>query len=232
VPISERDVLDAIHEIIHEADVHGSLARGKNFYKSLSLPTRLHEYMAAAKLTVKAGAKMFGMSPQTLTRALAGDDISENILFRIRNAMEYATEHPGISLQRGDDVYPGDWRRTGKKSVQDAIAVVTEKLIFLRNTITASNSISERDAPIDKLQIAQLIALLNAMLSALTAPYVEATHAGGFFRWLGQIGKRGVEKGLEGHISHAIGDAVDAGGKLVDALTSGSGPSDLGGMIT
>jgi hypothetical protein len=230
--ITERDVLDAIHEVIREADVHGSQERGKNFYQPLNLPKNLEGYLAAAKLSVPRAAKTFSMSPQSLRGIIQGKAISENLLFRLRNAMEYASEHPGISLQKDDDTYPGDWRSTSKKAVQEAIAVLTERLIFLRDAVLASNSLGTDEAPIDKLQVAQLIALLETALASLRAPYVEAKQTGGVVRWLAKLGKTGVEKGLEGKVSEAIGEAVDAGTKLFDALSSSSGPSDLGSIIT
>ena len=230
--VTERDVLDAIHELVREAEVHGSRERGKNFYTAMNLPARLQDYLAAANLTVPQAAKSFSMSPQSLRSILKGGSISENMLFGLRNAMEYASQHPGISLQKEDDVYPGDWRGTRKENVQKAIGIVTERLIYLRDAVLESNSLKEDNAPIDKLQIVQLIALLEATLATLKAPYVETQNTGGFFKWLGKVGRRGAEKGLEGKVAEAIDKAVDAGGKLFDALGSSSGPSDLGGIIT
>ncbi len=229
---TEREVLDAIHEVVREADVHGSKERGKNFYVAMNLPTRLQEYLTAANLSVPHAAKSFRMSPQSLRSILKGGSISENMLFRLQNAMEYASQHPGISLQKESDTYPGDWRGTRKEAVQTAIGVVTERLIYLRDAVLESNSLKQDNAPIDKLQIAQLIALLEAMLRALKAPYVEAEGTSGFFKWLGKVAKRGAEKGLEGKISQALDKAVDAGGSLMDALAGTSGPSDLGGLIS
>jgi len=232
MPISERDVLDAIEEIVRQGSAYGSRERGKHFYDPLDLPARLSTYISAADLSIAQAAKMLGISSGSLKRILEGGSLSENMLFRIRNTMEYALGHPGISLQKEDDVFPGDWRGTSKRAVQDAIATVTEKLIFLRDAVLASNSLKSDDAPIDRLQIAQLIALLNATLAALQAPYVEAGQTGGFFRWLAKLGKRGVEKGLEGKISDAIDGATEAGSKLFDAFGNSSGPSDLGSIIT
>ena len=70
------------------------------------------------------------MSRQTLDSILAGGPLSENMLFRIRNSLEYASQHPGISIDHSENVYPGDWRGTGKQAIQDAIGVVTEKLVL------------------------------------------------------------------------------------------------------
>jgi transcriptional regulator with XRE-family HTH domain len=186
--------------------------------------------MAAKRASLKQVATMLDLSPQTLTRILNGSDISENMLFRLRNSMEYASQHPGISLQKDEEVYPGDWRGTQKQSVQEAIGVVTGNLIVLRDAITASNSINGPNAPIDPLQVAQLVALLNSMLSALQAPFVEARQAGGFFRWLASVAKGGAQKGIEENISKAFNAAIAAGKKLIEALLDSSGPPDLGGF--
>jgi hypothetical protein len=231
MPATERDVLDAIQEVIREADVHGSHERGKNFYTPMNLPTRLDEYLKAAKLSIPQAAKAFRMSPQSLRSILKNGSVSENMLFRLQNAMEYAAQHPGISIQKDDDTFPGDWRGTKKESVQQAIAVVTQKLIYLRDAVLGSNSLSQDGAPIDPLQVAQLIALLEAMLAALKAPLIDAQNTSGFFKWLAKLGKRGVEKGLEGKVSDAFDQAIDAGGQLFDAMANSSGPSDLGGIV-
>ena len=75
------------------------------------------------------------MSRQTLDSILAGGPLSENMLFRIRNSLEYASQHPGISIDHSENVYPGDWRGTGKQAIQDAIGVVTEKLVLIRDAV-------------------------------------------------------------------------------------------------
>lgn len=231
MPATERDVLDAINEIIREADVHGSHERGKNFYSPMNLPDRLDGYLQAAKLSIPQAAKAFRMSPQSLRSILKSGSISENMLFRLQNAMEYAAQHPGIAVLKDDDIFPGDWRSTKKKSVQQAIAVVSQKLIYLRDAVHQSNSLKQDDAPIDPLQLAQLIALLEAMLAALKAPLIDTKTTGGFFKWIARIGKRGVEKGLEGKVSDAIDQVVDAGNQLFDAVATSSGTSDLGGIV-
>ena len=50
MPTTERDVLDALHEVIQAAVVGESRERGKKFYEPLNLPARLAEYIAEAKL--------------------------------------------------------------------------------------------------------------------------------------------------------------------------------------
>ena len=227
---TERDVLDALHEVIHEGDVRENRQRGKKLYSPLNLPVRLEEYLAEAKLTRPKAAQRFGMSRQTLDSILRGGPLSENMLFRLRNALEYASQHPGISVDHSENVYPGEWRGTRKRLVQDAIGVLTEKLVLLRDAVRESNSIRGPDAPIDELQLAQLIALLEAMLAAITAPYVDAQQTGGFFKWLKKLGKKAAAKGVETGVQHCFEQAVDAGSRFIEALASSSGPSDLGGL--
>ncbi len=231
MPTTERDVLDALHRVVQEANVRNSRERGKHFYEPLDLPERLAEYMKEAGLSARKAADMFNISPASLRRILAGDDISENMLFRMRGGLEYASQHPGISLQKDGDTYPGDWRGTSKESVQSAITLVTEKLIYLRDAVVESNSLGSDNAPIDRVQVAQLIALLEATLKALKAPYVDAAQTSGFFKWLRRVLTRGLEKGLEGKVSDALDGAVGAGGELIEVLSQSSGPSDLGSII-
>jgi len=230
--ISERDLLDEIHDIIRNRDIHGSRQQGKNFYDSGKLPELLVQYRNAAGKSWPEFAAMMGMSAKTLRAISNGGPLSENMLFRIRNTMEYAYQHPGISIQKEDDTFPGDWKDTRTKSIQAAIATVAEKLIFLKNAVLESNSVGRPGSPVDEIQVAQLIALLEATIAALKAPYVEPKQTSGFIQWLKKLGKSGVEKGLEGKVKEAIDGVVDAGGDLLGKLADASGPSDLGGMIT
>ena len=102
MPTTERDVLDALHEVIHEADVRESRERGKKLYTPLKLPERLAEYVAETKLSRARAAERLGMSRRTLDSILAGGALSDSMLFRIRNALEYASQHPGISIDHSE----------------------------------------------------------------------------------------------------------------------------------
>lgn len=225
---SKGDLLNVVQKIVRDSDFGVSRERGKRFYPTRELPDLLRDYMLSSGWSLAATARALDLGPSSLTRILKGDDISENMLFRIRYALELT--HSSSSLDKGSNIYPGDWRGTQKESIQAAIGVVTEKLIFLRDSVLESNSINSSNAPIDSLQVAQLLALLNSMLSALQAPFVEARTTGGFFRWLGSIARKGAERGLEGKISDAFSAAIAAGKKLIDVLMNSSGPPDLGGL--
>jgi hypothetical protein len=229
---SEIKILEEIQSTIRNGQSYSSRQQGKNFYHSVNLYELLSAYVDASKRPRAQTAKTLDITPATLQRIIDGHPISENMLFRIRNAMERSLlQTPGIELP-GEGVFPGDWRSTGTKGAQEAIAVVSEQLIGLKDAIRSSNSLGQRNAPIDEIQVAQLVALLEATLAAIKAPYVETKQTRGFFRWVGEVGRKAVEKGLEGKIVEVFGKVIDAGSKLIDVLTSSSGPPDLGGMVT
>jgi hypothetical protein len=235
---TERDVLDEIANIITHNQVRGSArksnAQGKVFYDSLELPEKLAAYVNdPRRQKLSDAARMFGMSAKTLKSLIDGGPLSENMLFRLRNSLEYALQHPSISVERdADDTYTGDWRATTTIEIQSAINDVAEKLIFLKRIIESSNSLKSAESPIDKIQIAQLVALLEATLVAIKAPLVDTQSTAGFFRWLGKLGKRGVEKGVERIVSDAIDSAKDAGSELLKRLGDAPGTSDLGSIIS
>jgi len=231
--ITENELLEEISKIVRKGETGTSRESGKKFYNSFNLPKLLNAYMTKSRKTsLRNVAEMFEMSTQTLKNILQGGPLSDSMLFRIRNALEYALEHPGVTVMgTEEDSYPGDWKKTNTVKVQRAISVVTEKLIFLKRIIETSNSLKQDNAPIDKIQIAQLIALLEAMLAALKAPYLEKKQTRGFFKWLTKLGKHGVEKGLERPVSDAIDSLVHAGTDLLTSLPDSTGPQDLGNII-
>jgi transcriptional regulator with XRE-family HTH domain len=166
MPLTERDILDEIGNIITQNQVHGtqysSKQTARTIYDSLELPAKLALYIRESRRESLASfAKLVAISPQSLSSILNGRTVSENMLFRLRNGLEYALLHPGISvLKDRPDVFLGDWRRTSGGQVQVAIANVASNLVALKNAIESSNSVNGIGSPIDKIEVAQLIALL------------------------------------------------------------------------
>jgi transcriptional regulator with XRE-family HTH domain len=238
MPLTERDILDEIGNIITQNQVRGtqysSKQTARTIYDSLELPVKLALYIRESRReSLSSFAKLVGISPQSISSILNGRTVSENMLFRLRNGLEYALQHPGISvLKDRPDVFLGDWRRTNGGEIQAAIANVASHLVVLKNSIETSNSLNGLNSPIDKIEIAQLVALLEATLAAIKGPVVNAEQTSGFFRWLRKLGKRGIEKGIEAGVSDAIGKAVDAGSELLESLDDASAISDLGSIIT
>jgi hypothetical protein len=232
--VSERTILDELAQVVDRGSKYASRERGKNFFDSLELPALLQEYITASRPMNKSqAARLIGVSPATLRQVLSGKPLSENILFRLRNSFENALQHPGSSVLGDEpDVYFGDWRNTSPRQIQEAISAVAEKLLFLKKIVEGSNSLSSPDSPIDKIQIAQLVALLEATLAAIKAPYVNASETRGFFKWLTKLVKVGIEKGVEHQVSDAMNHAVVAGNDFLHHLASSPGPSDLGDIIT
>jgi hypothetical protein len=229
---SKHSILDEIRRIVKNDAAFSSYERGKKFYDPQELPDMLESYIKTSKKSIAAVAETFGMSRNSLKNILAGGALSENMLFRIRNSIERANGHVEISSWKDDGIYPGDWRNANSARIQTAISEVSERLIFLKKVIEASNILHSPESPIDKIQIAQLIALLEATLAAIKAPFIEAGETRGFFKWLAKIGKNALEKGLESKVSEAIDGAVDAGKDLIDTLSDAAGSSDLGNIIT
>jgi hypothetical protein len=224
-------VIAEIERMVRRDDAYRSRQSGKKFYESLNLPNLLNSYIIRSGIKPALHAELFGMSVQSLRRILDGGTVSENLLFRIRNALEAQVRKNKAKGSRSA-VYEGDWRNATAEEVQNAIATVSAKLVFLKKVVESSNFLHSTDSPIDKIQVAQLLSMLVAALEALRAPLVDKKKTQGFFRWLGKLGKRSIEKGVEGKVTEAIGDAVDAGTELIHRLSEQSGTSDLGSIIT
>jgi len=209
--------------------VYRSRQSGKDFYESRRLPGLLKSYVSQSGLRTTEQARNFGMSAKTLDSIMSGGTLSENMLFRIQNALE--RDERGVNIAARGISFPGDWRSTTSSDVQAAIAIVSEKLVFLKRIIQSSNYLSSKESPIDPIQVAQLTALLGAMIEALGAPIVDRKQAKGFFRWLSGIAKKAFEKGLESQVTNAMDGAVDAGTDLIRELAKQPGASDLGSSM-
>ena len=235
MPIVERDLLAEIGKITSSGAAYASREKARKFYNGLQLPRKLSSYIQdTQRMSMSRAAKTFGISPPALKQILSGGSISENMLFRLRNALEQlsAATQSGTASKGRRKAFPGDWRNTNTVEIQAAISEVANRLIFLKNVVVSSNSLKAPDAPIDSLQLAQLISMLEATLSALKAPFVEKKQTAGVFGYLKKLGKRVVEKRVENALSSAIDQAVNAGSDLLDKLGDAPGTSDLGGIIT
>jgi hypothetical protein len=220
-------VLDEIDQILEQSKYYQSRESGKRFYDQRNFPSVLTSYVAQSGQPIKANAQKFGMSPDTLKKLMSGGPLSENMLFRVRSAL---VAEAG-SLEK-DSVFPGDWCDATPRKVTTVISEVSDKLIFLKRVVEGSNFLSSRNAPIDKIQVAQLIALLTETLAALRAPLVDKKRTSGFFRWLGKLARVSAEKGVEKIVVDAMGDAANAGADLIHHLSGHPGVTDLGNIIT
>ena len=90
-----------------------------------------------------------------------------------------------------------------------------------------SNSISDNENVISRIQKQQLIALLEATIIELKAPAIDAKKTSRLFGWLKTISRRGVERGIESSISGAMKSTIEDGVSLVGALAKEVGVEHL-----
>lgn len=227
--VTARSVLDEVDKIIQTGEFGSSFSRGKNFYRPRSLPFLLKNFVAGRSMNKSAAAKFFNFSTRSLDNIFSGFDVSENMLFRLKVALERDIQQPSRSKKK--KIFPGNWRSASTKRIQAEISAVSEKLIFLKRVIRESNSLGLKNAPIEEVQVAQLIALLETTLAALKAPLIETSRAWGFFGWLRNVMKKAAERGIEKRISQAADDAIKAGEDLIRKLLDRPGGDDLGGLM-
>jgi hypothetical protein len=225
--LSAASMLEEIDRIVQESRYYQSKESGKRFYDQGNFPSLLSSYIVQSGQTFNANARRFGMSPVSLKKIIDGGPLSDNMLHRIRSA--FLAEATAIAKQ---SIFLGDWRDATPASVSVAIADVSDKLVYLKKVIEGSNFLQSKDSPIDKIQVLQLVSLLTATLEALRAPFVDRKQSAGFFRWLTKLAKTSAEKGVEKIVIDAMGDAANAGTDLIHKLSSQSGVTDLGNIIT
>lgn len=229
--ISETEKLLNLINSIADGDSASSIQSARRFYDSGDLAPALQNYIDYQNLSKSKMAENCDISPQSINRILAGGDISENMLFRLKRYLEKYLEFEKTTMGDFEEEFFRKWRLTDSVQVQEAISNVSLSLTALHKTVLESNQVGSENSVIGPLQKAQLVALLESMLSALKAPAVDTTATGGFFSWLGRIAKRGAEKGLEKGISDSLGDAIDGGEKLLNELASQPAITDLDKLV-
>jgi nucleoside diphosphate kinase len=233
MPTTEQ-VLDEIRKVVSFEAAYVSREKARKFYDSHELPAKLSSYVKNRSQSISRTAKTLGLAADTLKRIMSGDSITENMLFRPRNSLEQlkAANQPSSASKSRRKTFSGDWRNTNSIDIQAAISEVANRLVFLKNIVVRSNSLKAPDSPIDSIQLAQLMAMLETTLSALKAPFVERQQTTGVFGYLKKLGKRVLDKKVENALSSAIDQAVDSGSDLLDKLGDAPSISDLGGIIT
>ena len=177
--------------------------------------------------SISEASRRFGMSPSSLKEIFSGNDISENMLFRLQRYFEQYVEFEKTSMEEVDQKLFQQWRLTDQIMVQETISSVSLSLAALLKVVVASNQLGSENSPINALQKAQLIAMLEAMLASLKAPVIQMNETEGLFSWLKKIAKRGAEKGLEKGVSDGLRDVIENGEKLISELATQPGISDL-----
>jgi hypothetical protein len=224
--VSAETIVREIDKIFETAKFYQSRESGKRFYNVPKFSPLLSSYISQGGDTIKENAYQFGMSAGWLKKLLDGGPLSENMLVRIRSALNAKV----VAAAKGS-TFPGNWCDVSPKAINAAIFEVSEKLVFLKQVIAHSNSLQSENPVIDKIQISQLIALLTATLEALRAPFVDTKQTQGFFKWLVRFAKHAVKKGAEKVVVEAMEDAATAGTHLVHHLSSQSGLSDLANIL-
>ncbi|WP_187969763.1 helix-turn-helix domain-containing protein [Aquibium microcysteis] len=212
---SFENLTSAVLAALARGPVYNIRDRGKNLYEGGEVARSLQFWIDDNKITTSEAAKRLGMSPSTIKAILAGERISDSMLARM-----LAPFGDSIRLR-------SRWRDVTAEDVQETISQVSTRLIRLRDLIRGSNSLNGENSPLDPIITSQIIALLEATLASIKAPYVEEPQTKGFFSWLKRVGKKAVEKGVEKEITDAIGSAGDSGAELLKKLSDLPGISDL-----
>lgn len=219
-----KDILKEIKMICREGPAHSSREKARSFFEGGALPDLLSAFIKSHKHSMAQAAKALNISPSSLKSILAGGTVSENILFRIRNSMELDL----FSIDSSDSSsYLGDWRLSTSAEVQAAIQLTSSALIALKNAIQTSNSLTSEEPRVDQIQVAQLVAMLEATLASLKAPLIEKGQTEGFFGFLRKFGRRIMKKKSEEYASKLIDASLDAGQKLVEKLAEAPASGDV-----
>lgn len=217
--MSKAEIRKEIERILSAGPVGKSRQQGKAYFVSGDLPKKLAAYLADLGLSMSGSAKLFNMSSSTLESILKGGQISDSMLLRL-----YAGSL-AKSSKRADR--SGDWKYTQIPEIQKEIAVVVDRLEWLRKQVRESNSLASDGGGIGRTLAAQLEAVLSAQLEALKAPLVSASSTRKAFGWLGKIAARAAEKNAESAIAKGIANVATLGIRIATKLLKLKGYGDL-----
>ena len=166
-------------------------------------------------------------SSGTLKRIIEGKDISENMLLRVENYFQKCLLSSVIDERSVEDVLRRPWRIVNAESTHTLIAKLSESIASLMVLLRESNSLSDNEKVISRIQKQHLITLLEATLIELKAPAIDAKKTSRLFGWMKTILRRGAEGGIESSINGAIRSTIEDGVSLVGALAKEAGVEHL-----
>lgn len=224
---SAKTVLAAI-EHIAASEPRRSLQAGRNYYTLGHLPKQIEKYFGSRRIfSLDQISQELGMSSSTVRGLLRGNDISENMLFRLHNYFRFQSVAEDVGENLAEPVLQMKWRSTASEVVQEKISSVASSLTALLHLVETSNSLGNPNSVVGDLERRQLIAILESALAMLKAPAVNVQEASGFFGWLRRISRRGVEKGLENQIRNATEAASVEGIELLGELVKNQGANQI-----
>lgn len=118
------------------------------------------------------------------------------------------------------------WVETSKKGVQTAIADVASALRTVLDLVRTNNQLNAVDA-IDPIERSQLIALLEAALAELKAPYIDRSRWGTVLRSIQRMLGKAIESGVGSLVEQEFNQALSSGHKLADRLAREEARPDL-----
>jgi hypothetical protein len=228
--LNPRTIEETLAEIrsIRTDEAYSSMQAARNYYDSGSLPKLLKEHFFSEKfLNISQSARLLGVSSGTLKRILEGKDISENMLLRVENYFQKCLLSSVIDERRVEDVLRRPWRIVHDENTHALIANLSGSIERLVVLLRESNSLSDNEKVISRIQKQQLIALLEATIIELKAPAIDAKKASRLFGWIKTILRRGVERGIESSVSGAMKSTFEDGVSLVGALAKEVGVEHL-----
>ena len=228
--MNPRTIEETLAEIrfIRTDEAYSSMQAARNYYDSGRIPKLLRQHFFSEKfLNMSQSARLLGVSSGTLKRIIEGKDISENMLLRVENYFQKCLLSSVIDERSVEDVLRRPWRIVNAESTHTLIAKLSESIASLMVLLRESNSLSDNEKVISRIQKQQLITLLEATLIELKAPAIDAKKTSRLFDWMKTILRRGAEGGIESSINGAIRSTIEDGVSLVGALAKEAGVEHL-----
>lgn len=224
--IGEEDILVEIEGVISNGAVPAAQA-AREYYSAGELPALMERYFRQRGLPKRSQqAKALGVSPQTLNRILAGDDISENMLFRFRNSIHRAMLLKHYSVEQVESLLSFPWRQQPDMTESRALRELVKSLEIILLGLQKSNSIGENGV-LSVDQKAQLISMLKELLAKLEAPLVNIEETDRAVNRVGAVLRKGVDKALEEEAKKAATGLVGLAREYLVGLIKDAGLPSL-----
>ena len=202
-------------------------AKGDRIFYSKPHAQVIDRLRRDANISYAELARTSGESTRSISRFLkqnkGGSSVALNLV-RGMQALIQADLEPKLNDRIGDTSGSKEvkWAYAGKDA-QVEISNLARSLKSLLAHIQGNNELGGVESIIGPLEKSQLIALLEAALAELKAPYVDTERVNNIANWTGKIAKKAAEKEATEVTKSVFEGVSNAGFKLLEKLKDAIG---------
>ena len=205
-PVEDRRFREIFEEINHMENWQGR--ENPNSMKSTKLAGLLRVYYDPDS-EEEIISRTFAITKDEVAAAFRDGYYTRRVIDNIVIILNLLEGSSAIERDNHQSMTVIQWRLSNSVAMQDSISALSLSLVNLHDAISRSNSFGRHGSWINPVQRSQIISMLESTIAAIKAPAVNAEQTSGFFSWLKNILRRGVEKQLDTEVAQAMSDVID-----------------------